>query len=271
MKSYEVLTPSQIEQFIEEGLVIVRGVTPRDVGLRIQKQLWAKLSPKPDDPSTWTERIVHLQESLKGPDVDAAYTARYVGAVNDLVGKDRWTLQKLLGWWPVTFPGFWEKPWKPPTGGWHVDGNFFHHHLNSREQGLLAIHLFSDIGPGDGGTAIILGSHLHAARVLAEHEPEGLDASKICQLLQPYAAENHHRAIEVQGEIGDVALMHPFMLHAFSPNTGTRPRIICNPCQSLNEPMNLRRQNPYDYSPVESAIIRGAGDLLEKATVGTVL
>ena len=37
---------------------------------------------------------------------------------------------------------------------WHVDGDFFIHFLDSGEQGLLLIPLFSDILPGGGGTMI---------------------------------------------------------------------------------------------------------------------
>jgi hypothetical protein len=65
---------------------------------------------------------------------------------------------------------------------------------------------------------------------------------------------------EAQGSIGDVALLHPFMLHANSPNCGVAPRIICNPCVRLHEPMQLDRDDPADYSPVEWAIVNALDD-----------
>jgi len=37
---------------------------------------------------------------------------------------------------------------------WHVDGDFFHHFLDSKEQGLLPIVIFSDIKTGGGGTGM---------------------------------------------------------------------------------------------------------------------
>ena len=40
---------------------------------------------------------------------------------------------------------------------WHVDGDFFVHYLDSPEQGLLVIPLFSDIQPQGGGTVICPG------------------------------------------------------------------------------------------------------------------
>ena len=37
---------------------------------------------------------------------------------------------------------------------WHVDGNFFWHFLDSREQALLVVPLFSDVMPMGGGTIL---------------------------------------------------------------------------------------------------------------------
>ena len=48
---------------------------------------------------------------------------------------------------------------------WHVDGDFFVHFLDSPEQALLVIPLFSDIKPRGGGTYIC---------------PDGVDMVKSC-------------------------------------------------------------------------------------------
>jgi len=61
--------------------------------------------------------------------------------------------------------------------------------------------------------------------------------------------------VEVTGQAGDVALIHPFLAHARSENTGARVRFICNPCFGLHEPMNFQRPDGA-YSPVEIAIMR---------------
>jgi hypothetical protein len=167
------------------------------------------------------------------------------------LGEGRWHPLNGLGWWPITFPGFDEKPWKEPQGGWHVDGIQFHHHVNSPDQGLLPIPIFSDIEPGHGGTAISVGSHKLTARILQQSEPDGLSCGELAKAVQLHPRE---KVVEVQGRIGDVVLLHPFMLHANSPNCGVAPRIICNPCVRLREPMDLQRANPDGYSAVERAI-----------------
>lgn len=38
--------------------------------------------------------------------------------------------------------------------GWHADGDWFYHFLDSPEEVLLIIPLLTDIKPGGGGTAI---------------------------------------------------------------------------------------------------------------------
>ena len=72
-----------------------------------------------------------------------------------------------------------DKPWMKPApeaGGWHKDGSFFRHFLDSREQGLLTIVYWSDVGHKGGGTFIAPDSIKHVARYLADH-PEGVDNS----------------------------------------------------------------------------------------------
>lgn len=53
------------------------------------------------------------------------------------------------------------------------------------------------------------------------------------------------------GNIGDVILMHPMMLHSASRNSLRHLRIITNPPVALKEPFNFDRDNADDYSLVE--------------------
>jgi len=255
----QVFTESEIEQFLTDGYVMLRGAFSREAAQTVRNELWKITGLDPDDSSTWTQNQIHLQTVLKGPLVEPVFTPRLFAAFDDLMGIGRWEYEPQLGWWPISFPGFEKPPWTDPQTGWHVDGQQFHHHLNSRDQGLLSIFLFSDIEPGDGGTALSLGSHQITAKILEESEPEGLD---VHQLLRKVNEHPRERVMETTGEVGDVALIHPFMSHTRSPNTGNRVRFICNPCFSLKEPMNLQRENRDEYSPVELAIV----DTLAKET-----
>lgn len=53
--------------------------------------------------------------------------------------------------------------------------------------------------------------------------------------------------------------MHPFMLHAASPNRLRIPRIITNPACSLGEPYKLKRENPDDFCLVELKTLQSLG------------
>jgi hypothetical protein len=56
---------------------------------------------------------------------------------------------------------------------------------------------------------------------------------------------------EMTGEVGDVVLMHPLMLHTASKNLLRHVRVITNPPVSLKEPFNFSRERKEDYSLVE--------------------
>jgi len=248
----KVFNETEIEQFLTDGYVILRGAFSRDAAQAVRDELWKTMELDPDDPGTWTKAQVHLKTILKGPLAEQVFTPRLLDAFDDLMGIGRWNYEPALGYWPISFPGFETSPWQAPEFGWHVDGEHFHHHVNARNQGLLSIFLFSNIELGDGGTALSLGSHRIAARILEDAEPDGLTVYELLKLVNQYPRE---RVMETTGEVGDVALMHPFMSHARSANTGNRVRFICNPCFSLKKQMNLQRDNCEDYSPVEKAIV----------------
>jgi hypothetical protein len=117
---------------------------------------------------------------------------------------------------------------------WHVDGDFFHHFLDSPEQGLLPIVLFSNVNIGGGGTVICPDAISVLAKHLFEH-PEGVrpDMSTLDQdaieAAQEKANGNGYFAnvvktmpkesfLSATGKAGDVYLLHPLMLHSGAPN-----------------------------------------------------
>ena len=59
---------------------------------------------------------------------------------------------------------------------------------------------------------------------------------------------------EATGEVGDVYILHPFMLHSASRNLRRDIRIITNPPVSLKEPFNYDGKSP---TLVEQKTLRG--------------
>ena len=93
------------------------------------------------------------------------------------------------------------------------------------------------------------------AKFFAEH-PEGIDPENFD--FQSLISQCND-FVEVTGEVGDVIIMHPFMLHASSPNHSGKVRFISNPPIILKEPLNLNRANKNDHSLLELATLNALG------------
>jgi hypothetical protein len=88
---------------------------------------------------------------------------------------------------------------------------------------------------------------------------------------EPQPPEEHERDVflklvqecnefhEMTGNVGDVILMHPFILHSASRNGLRHLRIITNPPVGLKEPFNYDRDKPNDYSLVELKTLQMLG------------
>jgi hypothetical protein len=285
----KVLTPQQVEQFIERGHVTLKGAIPRKQALAAQNFLWERLREqgvKREDQSTWTEPMVHLKESYSADIFQQCDTKLLGDAVEDLVGEGRWAERgktSYWGWWPVNFAVGADEQWTVPNNGWHWDGIQFRHTVTALDQGLLMLCMFSDIGPRSGGTVIAEGSHHVVARFLNQY-PDGIelnDAIPLCNTGHPWLKEltnkelgtgipqeriakfmeeetiDEHgtrlRVVETGGEPGDVIFCHPFLYHAASQNHSGMPRFMCNRTTPLHEPMQLQRANG-EYSAVERSI-----------------
>jgi hypothetical protein len=156
--------------------------------------------------------------------------------------------------------------------GWHVDGDFFVHYLDSPEQALLVIPLWTDILPGGGGTMICPPAIDVVAKHLYEH-PEGVSPRMSTRAENPdftqeetglrwynnLAASMPDSAfVEATGVVGDVYLLHPLMMHSASNNQLRAVRVITNPPVSVKEPFNFDREDG-NYSVVEKKTLRALG------------
>ncbi|MCA9836766.1 MAG: phytanoyl-CoA dioxygenase family protein [Trueperaceae bacterium] len=271
------LSAAETEHFITNGYVILKNCFARDIAQSWTDQAFDRLGYDPGNPDTWEKPIVWLDHHNKKPVAELAPKAW--AAICDIVGgEDRidgetkyieskhFTCIEPLNWsdaFVVNFRMGADKPWQEPSAehkGWHKDGSFFRHFLDSYEQALLVIVIWSDIAPKGGGTFIAPDSIDVMAKFFLEH-PEGVDPKDFD--FQSLIAECSE-FIEVTGEVGDVIIMHPFMLHASSPNHSGKVRFITNPPVILKEPLNLNREDKSEFSPLELATLRALGkDRLE--------
>lgn len=197
------LTDAEIERFVADGFLALRGAFPADLAAAAVDALWTLL-PDVDrgDPATWTQPVVRIPGSGHAPVVAAINTERLTGAIAD-----------------------------PGDAGWHIDGSFgdppwYRVNVASRGRALLLLMLFTDVGPDDAPTRVKAGSHRDVARALAGVGPDGV--AFVPEELAPAALERPTEL--VTGHAGDVFLCHPFLVHAASwPHRGTSPRVLGQP------------------------------------------
>jgi hypothetical protein len=249
-----VLSAEQIESFVEHGYVRIPECFTREDAQPWLDEAWVRLGYDRDDPATWVEQRVHMP-SLRHVEV-ADFAPRVWGAACQLLGgEDR--IEQPYTWGNGFIANFGlgaDRPWEPASAsspGWHMDGDFFRRFLDSPEQGLLTIVLWSDIEERGGGTFIAPDSVAPVARLLEQERagvlPDDLPYDDLIAQCSTF--------VETTGRLGDVVLMHPFMLHAVSQNHRGAARFITNPPIALKEPMRFDRE-PAEHSPVERAVLR---------------
>jgi hypothetical protein len=256
--SSHVLSDQDIEHFLEKGFVVVKGAISRETSAEWMDHCWTRLGIDPQDRSTWNIDRVHMGGTRHAPMKELAPQA-YAAACQLLGGEDR--IQGSVGWsdhFIVNLGERADQPWEPAgpsVPGWHKDGDFFRHYLDSPEQGLLTIVLWTDVVHQGGPTYLATDSVGVIARWL-EPRREGVLPGGFG--FMDRIAECREFA-EATGSTGDVYLIHPYALHAVSQNVLRVPRVITNPPIHLKEPMNFNRDNPADFSPVERAVLKGLG------------
>ena len=272
MSAYKVLTQEQVDSFLENGYLIVKNCLDLTVANRWIDDAFARLGYDPSDEASWTTGLVWLNHQSQMPIKELA--PRAWAAILDVVGGEERLETQIMGIesrhfatidssiWSDAFVANFnhgaDRPWQPPSAevtGWHKDGSYFRHFLDSREQALLTVVMWSDMRHQGGGTFLAPDSVRLMARHLAEH-PEGVHPSdfKFAEMIK-----HCERFEELTGEAGDFVIIHPFMLHASSQNVLRRPRFMSNPPVVLKEPLNLNRPDPADFSLLERATLHYLG------------
>lgn len=267
------LTPEQIDWFIEHGWIRLENCFTPDQAEVVSADIWTRLGLSPTDKTTWTKERINMPWHREF-DV-SQFAPKAWDAICDLVGGESRIAEENRTWKDGAIVNFGtvEGEGKDihPTQltGWHVDGDFFVHYLNSPEQGLLVIPLFSDIAPGGGGTMICPEAIPKIANHLYQH-PEGVSPRMVPRGESGFSSEKAtdwfnnvakscSHFVEATGKIGDVYLLHPLMLHSASNNKLRQLRIITNPPVTLREPFNFDREDETKYSVVERATIKALG------------
>ena len=253
-----MLHGDEIARFRRDGYLAVRGAVPAGVITRCQVEIDADLERAgvdPRDPGTWTSPVVRLP-CPESPAFATAGTQPGLWSVYDqLLGPGTWWRRPGVGGTvAVRFP----HDDDPGDAGWHIEGSYevdgdFWVNRASRERGLLALFLLSDVGEQDAPTELKVGSHLDVPRLLEPFGEAGTSFATVSSMLP--ATTFDRVSVHATGHAGDVYVCHPFLVHrATWPHRGPRPRAIAQPGIATLRPFRLAAEAT---CPVEAAILDG--------------
>ncbi|KAI2612648.1 uncharacterized protein GGS25DRAFT_529275 [Hypoxylon fragiforme] len=277
------LTPDQKAFFLAHGYLKLTNCFTRAQAADVIDGVWTRLGMSPTDKRTWTKERTNMP-SHRAFDC-AAFAPKAWAAICELCGgEDRVSAEPSRTWRDSLIVNLGTaagegRPVPPQElANWHVDGDFFVHYLDSPEQALLVIPLFTDVEPEGGGTMLCPPAINRVARQLYEH-PEGVSPRMVPRAhadfgrernLEWYAAvargcgggggAEKEGFVEATGRVGDVYLLHPLMMHSATHNARRAVRIITNPPVSLREPFCFdREEGEGEYSLVERKTMDAVG------------
>jgi hypothetical protein len=153
------LTEEQKQHWLDFGFIKLPQCFTREAAAEFTSSVWTRLGVSPTDKTTWTKEKVnmpgHAMVSMETFAPKAWHAICELGGGADRVAD--WCKDWKDGW--IVNMG---RPEYNPEDDldirsltdWHNDGDWFVHYLDSPEQAMLVIPLFSDIKSKGGGTAI---------------------------------------------------------------------------------------------------------------------
>ncbi len=243
-----------VDLFLKHNRVHLPGAFSRDLAEEWVAETFRRLEIDEHDPETWPSKASFPTPPLEIPLPKLAPKAWQL--ICEILGGHDAVDPRSIGIvnkFSFNFKRGADERWRRPSRrrpGWHKDGWFFRHFIDSPEQALLVLLVWRDILPRSGGTFYSPDSVRHIARALRRH-PEGLHHG---HQWNKYI----HRCWnfkEVTAKAGDILILHPFTLHTSSNNPSGRIRVMHNKCISLKQPMCFDRPDGR-YSPLERSILK---------------
>jgi hypothetical protein len=233
------LSTAEIDGFINDGYAVLRGAVPAEVAVEV-KEAAAERVP-PDCKEGW---VLGRASVYDLPALIRAISPSVRQAFDALAGEGGWHLAGVWGF-PTRLPG-------RSGAQWHIDGDWFTHHLTPSAQVLTPIFLWSDVGSDDSPTLLCPGTHHEVARYLRDAEPDGVPGEEIHEFV--HSRLQVADTVEATGAAGDVIVCHPFLAHTINPASPRKPRYISNVAVHGMHPPNATEQR-HRSIPVESAIM----------------
>ncbi|KZO89630.1 hypothetical protein CALVIDRAFT_603528 [Calocera viscosa TUFC12733] len=260
---YKFLTPEQREFFLEHGWLKIPNAINKKYIDKWLNRLWIRKGwDKEKGPRSWEGEYVKVARheevhfSVLAPDaykacVDLCGGIDRIDPIRNMRQGDHFIINNGSDYWETHDCD------SKDVRGWrvllHTDNDWYRQFLDSSNNALVVIHLFTDVPPRGGGTFLCEDGIAGIEKVFYEHK-EGLDSPFVD--ITTGHIKDCKKFTQVTGKAGDTFILHPHLPHTNGPNHLRTPRIITNPHVTLNEPYNLDRADPSDYSLVESVILK---------------
>ncbi len=266
------LTPQQLEMFLADGYLRL----PRAVDAKVARQ-WRQRALEhlrraphrcvkgwddrvsldaldPDDPSTWVLDRIDCALDAAWPYAELMPKAWPILCA--LVGGRERLQTHTMGEYLILNlrerANLGAVAPHPQWGSWHMDAPSERARIDDFRNGLVLVVLFDDVEIDRGPTYIAPESIREVAREMANGEVDFVDRTSAARIMQ-----RCRRLVPLIGDVGDVYVLHPFMLHSSSPNPSGRIRWMSNPVLFMREPLRFHSPAP---SPVEEVVVRALRD-----------
>ena len=253
-----MLTTEQKQTFFDKGYLILPQLIA-EAAVEFETFVWDCLGRlhgmRRDERQTWDvlNPWFGMKQFKEADLLQGIGTPQLCEAIDDLLGGGNWDKPRHWGGFLVNFPDTEPSAWYIPSDGWHVD----YHYTHPPEPlfGLRVFTFLSEVEPRGGGTLVVSGSHRLVADFISglTEEERTLKYAHLRKRfnrsnawLRRLTEEDEHAAgrnealMEKETEIdgvavrveqfcgrpGDIALMHPWLLHVRAPNAGTGPRFM---------------------------------------------
>lgn len=144
------LSEAQKAQFLKYGFVKIEKCFTRSQAADFTADMWVRLGMSPTDKTTWTAERTnmpwhrHLVVSEFAPKAWAAI-CQLLGGSDRISGEGEWSDGFIVNLGKPEYKADDELDLRRDMWNWHNDGDFFVHFLDSPQQALLVIPLWSDI------------------------------------------------------------------------------------------------------------------------------
>ena len=251
-----MLTAAQKSDFDEHGWVRVPGMLPESDVRSVLDRVWDDLEQRcgipRDAPETWPDaRPKGFNRLMRSGAFEPACSSAVRDTIDEFLGPGHWEKPSPWGALLLTFPS--PGPWFLPNQSWHMDLQIAVNAASEKNPGVQVFAILEPLAVRGGATIALAGSHRLVRQLARQPELIGEGRSKDFTNAVKRAApslrdlwsrdlgenrENRYlvnpvdvsgipvQAVEFTGDPGDVIFMHPWIIHAASPNRGDRPRIV---------------------------------------------